>query len=51
MSADHNLLTRSANGQGVNQNISLGKEYFKKACSNGFEASCDAYRQIVKAGF
>ena len=44
--AQFNLGVRYYNGQGVRQNYKIAKEWFGKACDNGLQQSCDAYRTL-----
>jgi TPR repeat protein len=39
------------NGRGVRQNKSLAKEYFGKACYNGFQNACKNYRILNEQGY
>lgn len=42
---------RYATGQGVRQDIVIAKEWFGKACDNGLQQGCDAYRELNQAGY
>ena len=44
--AQHNLGSMYYKGEGVTQNTATAKEWFNKACDDGFENSCDAYRML-----
>ncbi len=33
-------------GQGIPKNRKVAKEWYKKACTNGDQQSCDAYRTL-----
>ena len=44
--AQYNLGVMYDNGQGVRQNYKIAKEWFGKACDNGLQQSCDAYRTL-----
>ena len=37
-------------GEGVRQDIRMAKEYFGKACDNGFQEGCDLYRKLNEIG-
>ena len=39
-----------ANGEGVRQNYKIAKEWFGKACDNGLQQGCDAYRELNQVG-
>lgn len=40
-----------ANGRGVRQNKITAKEWYGKACDNGNQKGCDAYRELNEAGY
>ena len=44
--AQHNLALMYAFGRGVPQNYTIAKEWLGKACTNGDQQSCDAYRTL-----
>lgn len=48
--AQFNLGVMYYNGQGVRQNKKIAKEWFGKACDNGEQGGCDAYRRLNEAG-
>ena len=35
-----------AKGEGVRQNYKIAKEWFGKACQNGLQQGCEAYRHL-----
>ena len=35
-------------GQGVKRNLSEAKEWFRKACENGYQKACDVLRELEK---
>ena len=37
------------NGKGVRQNRTIAKEWYGKACDNGFQDGCDAYARLNTA--
>ena len=37
-------------GQGIPKNRKFAKEWYKKACDNGLQQGCDAYRELNQAG-
>lgn len=37
-------------GLGVRQNKSTAKEYFGKACDNGLQQGCEAYKELNEQG-
>ena len=39
------------NCEGIPQDYSKAREWFKKACDNGHPGGCDAYRKLNEAGF
>ena len=49
--AQYNLGVMYANRLGVRQNYKIAKEWFGKACDNGFQPGCDAYRKLNQAGY
>ena len=38
-------------GKGVRQDGRTAKEWFGKACDNGEQNGCDAYRELNEKGF
>ena len=38
-------------GRGIRQNHTLAKEWFGKACQNGLQKGCNAYRILNQAGY
>ena len=44
--AQYNLGVMYYEGEGVRQNIATAKEFFGKACDNGFQQGCDNYRKL-----
>ena len=38
-------------GDGVKQNYTMAKEWYKQACTNGLQLGCDKYDEIVKMGY
>ena len=44
--AQYNLGVMYDNGQGVRRDHKIAKEWFGKACDNGLQQSCDAYRTL-----
>lgn len=38
-------------GEGVRQNKSTAKEWFGKACDNGVQGGCEAYRRLNEQGY
>ena len=49
--AQYNLGVRYDNGLGVRQDIVIAKEWFGKACDNGLQLGCDAYRKLNQTGY
>ena len=49
--AQYNLGVMYDNGQGVRQNYKIAKEWFSKACDNGIQLGCDAYRKLNQQGY
>ena len=49
--AQYNFGVMYANGEGVRQNYKTAKEWFDKACDNGLQQGCDAYRKLNQAGY
>ena len=37
-----------SNGEGVKRNPSKAKEWFRKACENGYQKACDVLRELEK---
>lgn len=50
-SAQFNIGVMYYNGQGVRKNNKIAKEWFGKACDNGLQQGCDAYRKLNEAGY
>ena len=48
--AQYNLGVMYSQGQGVRQNKTVAKQWFGKACDNGDQGGCDAYRKMNEAG-
>ena len=49
--AQFNLGVMYEEGKGVRQNLVIAKEWFGKACDNGLQQGCDAYRELNQAGY
>lgn len=49
--AQSNLGVMYVNGRGVRQNKTTAKEWFGKACDNGDQDGCAAYRELNEAGY
>ncbi|WP_425413702.1 tetratricopeptide repeat protein [Neisseria perflava] len=49
--AQYNFGVMYANGEGVRQNYKIAKEWFGKACDNGIQLGCDAYRELNQKGY
>ena len=49
--AQFNLGLMYAKGEGVRQNYKIAKEWFGKACDNGLQLGCDAYRKLNQQGY
>lgn len=39
------------NGNGVKQNKTTAKEWYGKACDNGYQDGCDSYRKLNEQGY
>ncbi|OCL85309.1 hypothetical protein AAX30_01939 [Arcobacter porcinus] len=39
------------NAEGVKEDKTLAKQWYKKACKNGLEDACSAYEDLDKQGF
>ena len=48
--AQYNLGLIYANGQGVIPNKRIAKDWFGKACDNGFQEGCDRFRELKEQG-
>ena len=48
--AQYNVGLLYADGQGVKQDKKAAKEWYRKACDNGLQKGCDAYRKLNEAG-
>ncbi|UZJ42776.1 hypothetical protein OO006_09600 [Prosthecochloris sp. SCSIO W1101] len=46
--AQYNIGVMYYNGQGVGQDKEKAKEWFGKACDNGFQRGCDKFRELDK---
>ena len=49
--AQFNLGVMYQAGQGVRQDNHKAKSYYGQSCDNGFQAGCDAYRNLNIRGF
>lgn len=38
-------------GEGVSQSLVKAKEWFGKACDNGYQKGCDSYRKLNETGY
>lgn len=38
-------------GQGVQQNKTIAKEWYGKACDNGDQHGCDNYKELNEQGY
>ena len=49
--AQYNLGIMYDNGEGVRQDKKRAKEWFGKACDNGFQIGCDEYKKLNQQGY
>lgn len=49
--AQNDLGVMYDNGKGVRQNTHTAKEWFGKACDNGFQMGCDKYKLLNQLGY
>ena len=49
--AQYDLGVMYGEDKGVRQNYNTAKEWFGKACDNGYQKGCDFYRSFKEAGF
>lgn len=49
--AQYNIGVMYLNGLGIRQNQRIAKEWFGKACDNGYQPGCDRYRELKEQGF
>ena len=49
--AQFNLGVMYGNGEGVRQDYKKAKEWFGKACDNGFQIGCDEYKKLNQQGY
>jgi len=49
--AQYDLGVMYGEGKGVRQNYNTAKEWFGKACDNGYQKGCDVYKDLNQRSF